>query len=187
LKVILFAYSRGIISSRRIAQACEENVVFMALSADTRPHFTTIAEFISSMSEEITSVFRDILTVCFAEAEKIEQSVRLLVNRHRQQDEATAEAGQREKEKRAIDNLQAKAKHLEEVVESVRRMLTAIEGKEGAIKEVVITAHSGFHSEESVSKPFIQRKHADPAGRYAVNSSAMMSILGKVHWQSRQA
>ena len=33
LKIILFAYSRGIISSRRIAQACEENVVFMALAA----------------------------------------------------------------------------------------------------------------------------------------------------------
>jgi transposase len=32
LKVILLAYSRGIISSRRIAQACEENVLFMALS-----------------------------------------------------------------------------------------------------------------------------------------------------------
>ena len=43
LKIILFAYSRGIISSRDIAQACSENVTFMALSADTRPHFTTIA------------------------------------------------------------------------------------------------------------------------------------------------
>jgi len=28
-KVILFAYSRSIASSRRIAQVCEENVVFM--------------------------------------------------------------------------------------------------------------------------------------------------------------
>ncbi len=67
LKVILLAYSRGIVSSRRIAQACRENVVFMALSADTRPHFTTIAEFISGMSEEIASVFRDVLTVCYGE------------------------------------------------------------------------------------------------------------------------
>lgn len=33
LKIILFAYSRGIISSRKIAQACEENIIFMALSA----------------------------------------------------------------------------------------------------------------------------------------------------------
>ena len=40
LKIVLFAYSRGIVSSRRIARACEENIIFMALSADTRPHFT---------------------------------------------------------------------------------------------------------------------------------------------------
>ena len=49
LKIILFGYSRGIISSRKIAQACCEHIIFMALSADTRPHFTTIAGFISSM------------------------------------------------------------------------------------------------------------------------------------------
>ena len=36
LKVILFAYSRGITSSRHIARCCEENVLFMALAADTR-------------------------------------------------------------------------------------------------------------------------------------------------------
>lgn len=110
------------------------------------------------MSEEITSVFRDILTVFFAEgligkrmfavdgrkifsncskewsgtrkellkkAEKIEQSVRLLVKRHRQQDESTAEAGQREKEKQAIDNLQAKAK-------KIRSWLEQNEEKTGA-------------------------------------------------------
>ncbi len=53
LKIVLFAYSRGIVSSRKIAQTCQENVVFMALSADTRPHFTTIADFISGMDKEI--------------------------------------------------------------------------------------------------------------------------------------
>ena len=46
LKVILFAYSRGVISSRKIAALCENNVVFMALSGDSRPHFTTIAAFV---------------------------------------------------------------------------------------------------------------------------------------------
>ena len=35
LKVILFAYARGLIRSRDIAQACQENVVFMTLSGDT--------------------------------------------------------------------------------------------------------------------------------------------------------
>ena len=67
LKIILFAYSRGILSSRSIARACEENVIFMALSADTRPHFTTIANFISSMEDVIAPLFRDVLTVCYTE------------------------------------------------------------------------------------------------------------------------
>lgn len=67
LKIILFAYSRGIVSSRKIAQACQENVVFMALSADTRPHFTTIADFISSMDKEIIKLFLEVLLVCDAE------------------------------------------------------------------------------------------------------------------------
>ncbi|MGO8716834.1 MAG: IS1182 family transposase [Smithella sp.] len=64
LKIILFAYSRGITSSRRIAQACEENIIFMALSCDTKPHFTTIADFVSTMDKEITRLFREVLLVC---------------------------------------------------------------------------------------------------------------------------
>ena len=64
LKIVLFAYSRGIVSSRKIARCCEENIIFMALSADTRPHFTTIAEFISSMGDEVIYLFRDVLLIC---------------------------------------------------------------------------------------------------------------------------
>jgi hypothetical protein len=51
-------------SSRQIAQCCEQNIIFMALSADTHPHFTTIADFISSSSEQIIEVFRDVLLIC---------------------------------------------------------------------------------------------------------------------------
>ena len=36
----------------------------MALSADTKPYFTTIAHFISSMDKEIAKLFRDILLIC---------------------------------------------------------------------------------------------------------------------------
>ena len=61
LKIILFAYSRGITSSRRITRCCEENIIFMALSANTRPHFTTIADFISTMDKEIIPLFREVL------------------------------------------------------------------------------------------------------------------------------
>ncbi len=64
LKIILFAYSRGITSSRAIAKCCEENILFMALSANSRPHFTTIADFISSMDKEVASLFLEVLLVC---------------------------------------------------------------------------------------------------------------------------
>jgi transposase len=66
LKIVLYAYSKGVVYSRRIARLCEENVVFMALSANSQPHFTTIADFVSSMSEEIVGVFRHVLQICMS-------------------------------------------------------------------------------------------------------------------------
>jgi transposase len=35
LKVVLFAYSLGIVSSRGIERACRDHVTFMALSGDS--------------------------------------------------------------------------------------------------------------------------------------------------------
>lgn len=64
LKVVLFGYSRGLTSSRRIEQACRENVVFMALSCGQQPDHSTIAAFVSSMKDEILPLFRDVLLVC---------------------------------------------------------------------------------------------------------------------------
>lgn len=64
LKIVLLAYSRGITSSRKIEKLCRENVVFMALSANTQPHFTTIADFISRSSEEISQLFLQVLMIC---------------------------------------------------------------------------------------------------------------------------
>jgi len=64
LKVILFAYSRGMVSSRQIERACGENILFMALSCGYRPDHSTIAHFVSSMQKEIESIFSNILLVC---------------------------------------------------------------------------------------------------------------------------
>ena len=64
LKIILYAYSRGITSSRTIEQCCKENIIFMALSCDTRPHFTTIADFVSTLGREIITLFLEVLLVC---------------------------------------------------------------------------------------------------------------------------
>jgi len=64
LKIILFAYSKGITSSREIQWCCETNIIFKALSCDTVPHFTTIANFVSGYSDEIELLFEQILLVC---------------------------------------------------------------------------------------------------------------------------
>jgi len=64
LKVVLFGYSRGLNSSRRIERACRENVTFLALACGQRPDHSTIAAFISSMQDEIVPLFRDVLLVC---------------------------------------------------------------------------------------------------------------------------
>ena len=64
LKIILFAYSKGITSSREIQRCCETNIIFKALSCDSVPHFTTIAAFVSERSDEIAELFEQILLVC---------------------------------------------------------------------------------------------------------------------------
>src|SRR5690606_7850233 len=58
LKIILFAYSRGITSSRDIQWECEHNIIFKALSCDSVPHFTGIAAFVSDNPDAIESIFR---------------------------------------------------------------------------------------------------------------------------------
>ena len=64
LKIILLAYSRGLTSSRRIEQACKENVIFMALACGLSPDHSTIAHFIAEMKKEVVSIFRDVLLYC---------------------------------------------------------------------------------------------------------------------------
>ena len=64
LKIILLGYARGLISSRKIEQACRENVVFIALACGQQPDHSTIAPFVSSMKAEILPLFRDVLLVC---------------------------------------------------------------------------------------------------------------------------
>jgi transposase len=64
LKIVLLAYSRGLISSRKIEQACEQNVVFMALSGDSRPSYTHIAKFVRELGAEVQVLFAQVLMVC---------------------------------------------------------------------------------------------------------------------------
>jgi transposase len=139
LKVILFAYSQGIISSRNIERACSEHVTFIALSGDSQPHFTTIAGFVSSLGDDIARIFTQILFICdkqgligremFAidgvklpsnaskaksgtradferQAGKLEAAAKVMLERHREEDQRTIEPDLQAKATQRINRLQ---------------------------------------------------------------------------------
>lgn len=64
IKIVLFGYSRGLISSRSLERACHENITFMSLACGQKPDHSTIAAFISSMDKEIEPLFTKVLMVC---------------------------------------------------------------------------------------------------------------------------
>jgi len=64
LRVIFYAYYRGITSSRAIERCCKTDLKFMALASGKVPHFTTVADFVSGYTEEMNSVFHKVLMIC---------------------------------------------------------------------------------------------------------------------------
>jgi transposase len=64
LKIVLLAYSRGLITSRKIEAACEHNVLFMALSGDARPSYTHIAKFVRELGPQVSALFAQVLMTC---------------------------------------------------------------------------------------------------------------------------
>lgn len=64
LKVVLFGYSRGLLTSRSLEKACNENILFMALSCGQKPDHSTFAAFVSSLGKEISPLFTKVLLIC---------------------------------------------------------------------------------------------------------------------------
>jgi transposase len=64
LKIVLYAYSVGVPSSRKIAQAVIDDVAFRWLAANNRPDFRTIATFRRKHLENIKPLFLQVLLMC---------------------------------------------------------------------------------------------------------------------------
>ncbi len=64
--LLLYAYSRGVYSSRRIAQGCEERVDFMAVTAMNQPDFRTINRFRTRHLKTLGALFVQVLKLCRA-------------------------------------------------------------------------------------------------------------------------
>ena len=62
--LLLFAYTQGVYSSRRIAKACAERVDFMAVTGMQKPDFRTINDFRKRHLEALGGLFVQVLKLC---------------------------------------------------------------------------------------------------------------------------
>ena len=62
--LLLYGYSVGVYSSRKIERATREHVAFRVLSGGAHPFFTTIHEFRTVHAEALSSLFDQVLELC---------------------------------------------------------------------------------------------------------------------------
>src|SRR3954465_9441598 len=62
--VILYAYARGVRSSRAIERACVEDVAYRVLAAQQKPDHATLARFVERHQEALAGVFGSVLGLC---------------------------------------------------------------------------------------------------------------------------
>jgi hypothetical protein len=61
--LLLYAYCVGVFSSRKIAQACERNLAFIAIVGTERPDFRTISDFRKLHLDAFREVFVQVLRI----------------------------------------------------------------------------------------------------------------------------
>lgn len=64
VRLLLYGYCRGVVSSRKIEQATHEDVAFRYLSADTHPDHDTIASFRKRHLDALSGLFVQVLLLC---------------------------------------------------------------------------------------------------------------------------
>src|SRR5918995_606814 len=62
--LLLYAYARGVPSSRQIERACVEDVAFRVIAAQQRPDHATIARFVANHQDAVAGLFGEILALC---------------------------------------------------------------------------------------------------------------------------
>src|SRR5437764_4864392 len=62
--LLLYAYARGIRSSRAIERACIEDVAYRVIAAQTKPDHATIARFVERHQDALADVFGSVLGLC---------------------------------------------------------------------------------------------------------------------------
>jgi transposase len=62
--LLLYSYCRGVFSSRKIMQACQERLTFRVIAGDDIPNFRTISDFRKLHLKELQQLFVQVLQLC---------------------------------------------------------------------------------------------------------------------------
>jgi hypothetical protein len=118
-KVILYGYTIGLRSSRKLANRCQEDLVFMWIAGRHTPDFRTLSDFRKDKMKDVKKIFEQVLTVCFAlgmiRVGKVSvdgTSFRAHANKNRMQYRKILEE-RRAKIRQAIDDMFEEAKRLD--------------------------------------------------------------------------
>jgi transposase len=72
--LLLYAYARGVRSSRAIERACEKDIAYRVLAANQRPDHATLARFVERHEGALAGLFSEVLGLC-AEAGLVKAGV----------------------------------------------------------------------------------------------------------------
>ena len=64
VNVLLYGYSTGVASSRRIARCLHEDIAFRVLADNNTPDFRTVSEFRNDHLEALADLFLQVLALC---------------------------------------------------------------------------------------------------------------------------
>lgn len=62
--LLLYAYARGVPSSRQVERSCVEDVAFRVIAGQKQPDHATIARFVSNHQDALAGLFGEVLTLC---------------------------------------------------------------------------------------------------------------------------
>jgi transposase len=64
LKILIYAYSQKMPSSRIIVRRCAEDVIFMWLAGMQKPDFRTISDFRKNNIKVLKKLFKQVVQIC---------------------------------------------------------------------------------------------------------------------------
>ena len=124
VRVLLYGYCRGVVSSRKIERATFEDVAFRFLSADTHPDHATIAAFRQRHLDALAGLFLQVLQLC--------QKAGLVKLGHVAIDGTKIKANASKHKAMSYDRMEGAAQRLQQEVDELFRRAAAADQAEDA-------------------------------------------------------